>query len=307
MQPALFGNGAFEMEVYPDPEKLGLSPARLARIKTWMQKYIDDGKLPGATTLVARHGQIAFCETMGYGDLEKKKPLARDSILRFYSMSKPVTATAVMMLYEKGLFQLDDPLSDYISAFKNMQVYCSGSGGSMITQPAAAPITIHHLLTHTSGLPDWERSANPEALGPRIYSGDADLSQLTISASGSNGQLMVWFPPFDHFPGPPGAYPNTTSTITGGIARNRMLRGLVVAQLAVVFMLTNGTVLLIKSYRNVLMTPQVFDTDEVLTANISLAGGEGDPEADQARVEFWESILERCAALVEHAAAVGDA
>ncbi len=96
----------------------------------------------------------------------------------------------------------------------------------------------------------------------------------------------------------------SSGTITGSSARNRMLRGLAVAQLAVVFLLTNGAVLLVKSYQNVLNTPQVFDTAEVLTANISLAGGEGDPEADQARVEFWESILERCAALpgVERAA-----
>ena len=117
-----------------------------------MQEYIDDGKLPGATTLVGRHGKVAFCETMGYGDLEEKKTLAQDSILRFYSMSKPITAAAVMLLYEQGLFQLDDPLYEYIPAFRNMQVYCSGSGDSMTTEPATTPITIHHLLTHTSGL-----------------------------------------------------------------------------------------------------------------------------------------------------------
>ena len=140
------------MDVHPEPEELGLSSPRLQRIKTWMQEYIDDGKLPGATTLVARHGKVAFCETMGYGDLEEKKPLAQDSILRFYSMSKPITAAAVMMLYEQGLFQLDDPLYEYIPSFRNMQVYCSGSGDSMTTEPATTPITIHHLLTHTSGL-----------------------------------------------------------------------------------------------------------------------------------------------------------
>ena len=89
----------------------------------------------------------------------------------------------------------------------------------------------------------------------------------------------------------------SSGTITSGLARNRMLRSLAVAQLAVVFLLTNGAVLLVKSYQNVLNTPQVFDTDRVLTANISLAGGEGDPVADQARVDFWESIVERCDAL----------
>jgi predicted permease len=96
----------------------------------------------------------------------------------------------------------------------------------------------------------------------------------------------------------------SSGTITSGLARNRLLRSLAVAQLAVVFLLTNGAVLLVKSYRNVLNTPQVFDTDQVLTAKISLAGGEGDPVADQARVDFWESIVERCGALpgVERAA-----
>jgi predicted permease len=89
----------------------------------------------------------------------------------------------------------------------------------------------------------------------------------------------------------------SSGSITGGLARNRMLRSLAVAQLAVVFLLTNGAVLLVKSYRNVLNTPQVFDTDQVLTANISLTGGEGDPAADHARVDFWEGIVERCDAL----------
>jgi len=140
------------MEVHPDPEKLGLSAARLARIEPWMQKYVDGGRLPGATTLVARHGKVVFCETRGYGDLEGKKPLTLDSILRFYSMTKPITAVAIMMLYEQGCFQLDDPLSDFIPAFKNMRVYRSGSGDNMITTPATTPITIHHLLTHTAGL-----------------------------------------------------------------------------------------------------------------------------------------------------------
>ena len=93
------------MKIHTPPEQLGFSRSRLARVKSWMQGYIDAGKLPGAATLVARHGKIAFCEVMGYGDLEKKKPLAQDSILRFYSMSKPITAVAVMMLYEQGLFQ----------------------------------------------------------------------------------------------------------------------------------------------------------------------------------------------------------
>ena len=140
------------MKIHAAPEQLGLSRPRLDRIRTWMQGYIDEGKLTGATTLVARHGEVVFSESTGYADLEKKNPLREDSILRFYSMSKPITAVAVMMLYEQGLFQLDDPLDAFIPAFKDMQVYVSGTNNDMITEPATEPITLHHLLTHTSGL-----------------------------------------------------------------------------------------------------------------------------------------------------------
>ncbi len=140
------------MDVNSTPERLGLSSERLARIRPWMQRYIDEAKLPGATVLVARHGEAAFSETIGYGDLENKKPLAQDSIMRFYSMTKPITSVAVMMLYEQGLFQLDDPLSAFIPAFKDMQVYRSGSSENLVTEPAVKPITVWNLLTHTSGL-----------------------------------------------------------------------------------------------------------------------------------------------------------
>lgn len=140
------------MEITSNSESLGLCSKRLKRISSWMQKYLDEGNLPGATTLVARNGQVVFCESLGFGDIELKKPLNIDSILRFYSMTKPITSVAVMMLYEQGLFQLDDPLGEFIPEFKNMQVYVSGFGKDMKTEPAQTLITIQHLLTHTSGL-----------------------------------------------------------------------------------------------------------------------------------------------------------
>lgn len=140
------------MEIISNSESLALCSKRLNRIGPWMQKYVDEGKLPGATTLVARHGQVVFCKSVGYGDIESKKLLNVDSILRFYSMTKPITSVAVMMLYEQGLFQLDDPVAKFIPDFKDMQVYVSGSGENMMTQPAKTPMTIQHLLTHTSGL-----------------------------------------------------------------------------------------------------------------------------------------------------------
>jgi CubicO group peptidase (beta-lactamase class C family) len=140
------------MEVIASPESVGLSSNRLKHIHPWMQKYLDESKLPGATTLVARHGQVVYCESLGYRDLEARKPMTADTILRIYSMTKPITSVAVMMLYEEGHFQLDDPVAEFIPGFKDLQVYVSGSGGDMITEPLNSSLTIHHLLVHTSGL-----------------------------------------------------------------------------------------------------------------------------------------------------------
>jgi len=171
------------MDITSTPDRLGISKERLARIRTWMQGYIDTGKLPGATTLVARHGEVVFSETTGYGDLEKKKTLAQDSILRFYSMTKPITAVAVMMLYEQGLFQLDDPLSAFIPAFRDMNVYRSGSADNPLTDPAVKPITIQNLMTHTSGLTYGLENAGvvPELYVKRqteFYPGDGPLGTV---------------------------------------------------------------------------------------------------------------------------------
>ena len=108
------------MEVIASPESVGLSSNRLKHIHPWMQKYLDESKLPGATTLVARHGQVVYCESLGYRDLEARKPMTADTILRIYSMTKPITSVAVMMLYEEGHFQLDDPVAEFIPGFKDL-------------------------------------------------------------------------------------------------------------------------------------------------------------------------------------------
>jgi CubicO group peptidase (beta-lactamase class C family) len=132
------------------PESVGFSSARLGRIGDWMAGYVDAGKLPFAMTLIARHGEIAYFDMAGKADVEAGTPIAEDTIFRAYSMTKPITSAAVMMLYEQGLFQLDDPVADYIPAFAHMEVDIPG--GEIRTEPARRPMTIHHLLTHTSGL-----------------------------------------------------------------------------------------------------------------------------------------------------------
>lgn len=134
------------------PESVGMSSERLARIRPVMQRYVDEGKVPGVHTLVARHGQIAHSEIVGWADVEAKRPLAEDTIYRIYSMTKPITSAAVMMLYEEGRFQLNDPVSRYLPEFAEMQVLVGGTADAPELVPAERPITVKHLLTHTAGL-----------------------------------------------------------------------------------------------------------------------------------------------------------
>ena len=138
------------------PEDVGMSTSRLERIAPVMQGYVDDGKIPGALTMIARAGRLVHFEKFGMQDVATEKPLEFDTIFRIYSMTKPITSIAVMMLYEEGHFQLGTPVSELIPAFKDMQIYTEG-GADIVD--AETEMTIKHLLTHTSGL---------------IYGGDGD-------------------------------------------------------------------------------------------------------------------------------------
>lgn len=135
-----------------EPEQLGLSTERLVRISGWMDSKIYGDILPCTVVLVARHGQPCFVAAAGWREAETKAPAAEDTIFRIYSMTKPVTSVAAMMLYEQGRFQLDDPVARFLPEFADMRVWVSGEGTGMTTRPAEGPITIHQLLTHTSGL-----------------------------------------------------------------------------------------------------------------------------------------------------------
>lgn len=142
-----FGN-----EPVRDPADLGFDKARLARLKRWMQRYTDTGRWPGGAVLIARHGKLAFFDCAGYADVEAKRPWRRDLIARIYSMTKPVTAVALLMLYEETLVHLDDPVEAYLPEFKDMQLLIPGATSLDQTVPVKTRMTIHHLLTHTSGL-----------------------------------------------------------------------------------------------------------------------------------------------------------
>ncbi len=135
------------------PEALGLSSERLARIDTHLKnRYVDPGKIAGALTLVSRRGEIAHFSPVGLMDLERGKPMAEDTIFRLYSMTKPVTSVALMMLYEHGHFQLADPVHKFIPEWRNLRVFRQGNHPTFLTQPCQRPMTVRDLLTHTSGL-----------------------------------------------------------------------------------------------------------------------------------------------------------
>ena len=130
------------------PEELGFSSKRLTRINNLMNRYIESGKLAGVVTCLARRGKIFHWETNGYQNLETKTPMAPDSIFRIYSMTKPITCVALMKLYEESLFNLTDPVSQYIPVFEEVKVW--GADGKL--DSPIRPMTVQDLLRHTAGL-----------------------------------------------------------------------------------------------------------------------------------------------------------
>ncbi|PJE36767.1 serine hydrolase [Pseudooceanicola lipolyticus] len=134
-----------------EPSSKGVDPARLERIAGWMDRYVSERKFAGSSILIARDGAEIFFNSTGLRSVEQGLPFQRDTIVRLYSMTKPVTSVAVMMLAELGLFHLDAPVSDFIPAFNDMQALIPKAVRIDQTEPAPAP-TLHQLLTHTSGL-----------------------------------------------------------------------------------------------------------------------------------------------------------
>jgi len=126
------------------PEKLGFSPDRLTRINDFMERYVNEEKIAGFVTLVARRGEIAYVDKFGYQNLAAKTPIELDTIFRIYSMTKPITSVAFMMLFERGLVRLEDPVSKFIPEFKHTRVY--GEGGVLVDP--VREITVHDLLNH---------------------------------------------------------------------------------------------------------------------------------------------------------------
>ncbi len=134
------------------PENVGVSTSRLARVQPAMQSLIDQGRLPGILTMVARRGQVIHNACCGWRDLEAKKPVEIDTLFPIFSITKPILATALMILYEEGYYQLSEPLSRYIPAFKNVRVIKKSNLDGLELAPLDREITLYDLLTQTSGL-----------------------------------------------------------------------------------------------------------------------------------------------------------
>ena len=148
------------------PADVGLSAERLARLDAAMQAEVDAGRKAGIVTLIARRGRVAHWKAYGMGERESNTPMRPDSLFRLYSMTKPITSVALLMLYEEGQFQLSDPLEKYIPAFEDVQVLAGMDGERMRLETPRRKPTIHDVFRHTAG---FSYGFNPQTPIDRLY------------------------------------------------------------------------------------------------------------------------------------------
>jgi CubicO group peptidase (beta-lactamase class C family) len=135
------------------PEAAGMDAERLSRVTDAMQGLVDDGRLAGVVTAAVRDNKLVHFESVGYRDLESGDPMTNDAIFRIYSMTKPITGVALMMLYEEGKFRLADPVENYLPELKDLQVYAGeDASGEPILEPQNHKMTIRELMSHSGGL-----------------------------------------------------------------------------------------------------------------------------------------------------------
>jgi len=159
-------------------EDVGMSGQRLGRLAGAMEQLVDDRRVAGITTAIARHGKLAFFGTFGQRDVEASAPMSADAIFRIYSMSKPITGVALMILYEEGKFRLSDPVSKYIPELASLQVAANASGTRL--EKIDHPVTIRELMTHTAGFTYGASAPGVEAmyLKHQVLAYDATLRDM---------------------------------------------------------------------------------------------------------------------------------
>jgi CubicO group peptidase (beta-lactamase class C family) len=188
------------------PAEIGLSPVRLERLGAVMQGEVQRGRLPGAVALIARRGRIGYFESFGQRDPAVASPMTKDAIFRIYSMTKPITSVAAMMLWEEGRFLLGDPVAKYLPEFSNLQVAVERDG-QLERVPAAREPTIQDLLRHTSGLTYEFRGPGPVQkmyMGAKVYS----RTQSSADQVATLGKL-----PLLHHPGTHWEYSRATDVV----------------------------------------------------------------------------------------------
>jgi CubicO group peptidase (beta-lactamase class C family) len=162
---ALTAQSAFAATTLPSaasPESVGFDSVRLKKLDDYMASVVTQGRVAGMTTLLARHGKIVQSKVYGQADLAKNTPMNKDAIFRIYSMTKPIVGVAMMMLFEEGKWQLDDPVTKFIPEFKTMRVMTGPDAqGRMITEPARRPPTMREVMSHTAGFAYGLDDANP--------------------------------------------------------------------------------------------------------------------------------------------------
>jgi CubicO group peptidase (beta-lactamase class C family) len=144
-----------------EPEEVGFDPERLARLDAYLDGFVANGRLKGSQLVITRGGRIAHVSARGHRDAEAGLAVEPETIWRIYSMTKPITSVAAMMLYEEGAISLFDPVAKFIPSFGDLRVYRKGMAAAPVTVAAAEPMLVWHLLTHTSGLTYGFQSANP--------------------------------------------------------------------------------------------------------------------------------------------------
>lgn len=179
-----------------DPAEAGFDAGRLARIDRHFQAYVDDGRLAGWQLAIARGGRLVHTANAGHRDREAGTPVTDDTIWRIYSMTKPITAVAALMLWEEGRFELKDPVSRFLPEFASMQVWRAGSVTNPVLDPVTEPMQMWHLMTHTAGLTYGFMFAHPvdelyRRAGFEWGTPDGDLAEVCVRLS----ELPLLFQP----------------------------------------------------------------------------------------------------------------
>jgi CubicO group peptidase (beta-lactamase class C family) len=186
------------------PEDVGISSKRLERLTAKMKSYIDDNRLAGVVTLVARRGKVVHFEAHGWRFKEENRPMRTDTIFRIASMTKPITSVALMTLYEEGAFQLDDAISKWMPEYADPQVKVVGDDGERL-EPANGPITIRQVLTHTAGLVSSRSPRRPEIRAAQMEGGFPATMAEALARSATV--------PLQYHPGEAWEYSNATDIV----------------------------------------------------------------------------------------------